>query len=61
MTEEQYNALRETVFLSVLLHREILSETEQMNLLKDVFGLKQQEIDQRIQEFKHYRHNKQLN
>lgn len=66
MTEEQYNALRETVFLSVL--TEVLSGDsekresavfEQKEILNQVFGMSEQEIEKRIEGFLYYQSKKQ--
>lgn len=66
MTEEQYHALRETVFLSVL--TEVLSGDddkresavfEQKEILKQVFGMSEQEIENRIEDFLYYQSQKE--
>lgn len=52
MTEQQYEALRETVFLSALHLQDVLSEAEQMELLNKVFGMSQHEIELRLLDFR---------
>ncbi|PTM53321.1 hypothetical protein [Desmospora activa] len=64
MTEEQYHTLREVVFLSVLTER--LSnddkrkndESEQREILKELFGMSEQEIEDRIEGFLYYQSEK---
>lgn len=65
MTEEQYNSLRETIFLSVL--EGILSDNqsdyrkisvpEHRQLLKEIFGMHDSDIDSRIEGFLHHQSN----
>lgn len=64
ITEQQFDTLRETVFLSLL--KEILyssssahnSESEQIQLLTTVFGMNQEAINQRVRAFIEYQRNK---
>ncbi|WP_199620714.1 hypothetical protein [Paenibacillus alkalitolerans] len=68
MTEQQFDQLRETVFLSLLQEvsspvstrdNQIFSIPECTRLLTEIFGMSQQAIDQRVSGFTEYRRNKQ--
>lgn len=66
MTEPQFNALRETVCLLILEgvlaetddHQLGISVSEQKELLKQVFGMSEKEIHNRIEGFLYHQSNR---